>query len=83
MEILGTAHHYGRNPAPRKGTERLFLAFLESPSAVLGSDRHLEKRRKQLIDEKKEKQEDLKEVILPLRIWMWVMGVVLSTNSTG
>ena len=52
VEILGTAHHCGRNPAPRKGTERLFLAFLESPSAVLGSDRHLEKRRKQLIDEK-------------------------------
>ena len=52
VEILGTVHHSGRNLTPRKGTERLFLAFSESPSAVLGSDRHLEKRRKQLIDDK-------------------------------
>ena len=47
MEILGTTRHSGRSPAPRRGTERLFLALSESPSAVSGSDRHLEKRRKQ------------------------------------
>ena len=52
MEILGTARHSGRNPTPRKGTERLFLALSESPSAVSGSDRHLEKRRKQSTNDK-------------------------------